>query len=82
MNPNKTSCDFQIRLPLPKMWVEELNLVAKSQFTNRLSIIRAFIRSKLDEELQKLIAYQEAEEQRNRAKIFTDEKLKQRQEWK
>lgn len=81
MNPNKTSCDFQIRLPLPKQWVEELNTVAKSQFTTRLNIIRAFIRAKLDEEMKRLIAYQETEEERQRAKKFTDERLKRMEEW-
>ena len=81
MTPNE-SCDYQIRLPLPKQWVEELNTIAKSQFTTRLTIIRAFIRAKLDEEMQRLVAYQQSEEERQRAKQFTDAKLKQRDEWK
>jgi len=46
-----------------------------------LNIIRAFIRAKLDEEMSRLIAYQENEEQRQRAKKFTDERLKRMEEW-
>ena len=44
----------QIRLLVPKEWVQELDTLAKSRFLTRLGLIRFYLRSQMDQDLQQL----------------------------
>jgi hypothetical protein len=44
----------QIRLLVPKAWVQELDTLAKSRFLTRLGLIRFYLRSQMDQDLQQL----------------------------
>ena len=44
----------QIRLLVPKDWVQELDTLAKSRFLTRLGLIRFYLRSQMDQDLQQL----------------------------
>ena len=44
----------QIRLLVPKAWVQELDTLAKSRFLTRLGLIRFYLRIQMDQDLQQL----------------------------
>jgi hypothetical protein len=44
----------QIRLLVPKAWVQELDTLAKSRFLTRLGLIRFYLRCQMDQDLQQL----------------------------
>ena len=54
MPKRKPICDSQIRLLLPSKWVEELDAIAASRHITRLALIRGYLRSRLDHDLQNL----------------------------
>lgn len=62
MSKQKTKT-AQIRLLLPAEWIPELDNLAASRFLNRLSLIRFFLRSKMDEELATLAEHFKKTEQ-------------------
>ncbi len=53
----------QIRLLLPEDWIPELDNLAASRFSNRLQLIRFYLRSKMDEELANLAEHFKQTEQ-------------------
>ena len=68
--PNETNI-AQVRLLIPQDWLDELTSLAKGRLVSRLSLIRTFLRSQMDEELRQLEEHF-AERERQRA---TKEKL-------
>jgi len=52
----------QIRLLVPKDWVQELDTLAASRYLTRLGLIRFYLRNQMDHDLQQL---SEAIEERN-----------------
>ena len=58
-------CDAQLRLTLPNSWIEELDTIAASRHLSRLALIRGYLRSRIDQDLEKLAAHWGIE-QRNR----------------
>ena len=57
MPKRKPICDAQIRLLLPSKWVEELDAIANSRNITRLALIRGYLRSRIDHDLQNLAKY-------------------------
>lgn len=55
----------QIRLLVPKEWVQELDTLAASRFLTRLGLIRFYLRSQMDQDLNQ---YSEMTEQRRSLK--------------
>lgn len=53
----------QLRLLLPEAWIPELDNLAASRFSNRLQLIRFYLRSKMDEELANLAEHFKKTEQ-------------------
>jgi len=53
-NKGKPVCDAQIRLLLPRKWVDELDTIAASRHLSRLGLIRGYLRSRIDHDLNKL----------------------------
>jgi|GEM_PF-1887502 len=44
----------QIRLLVPKEWVQELDTLAASRFLTRLGLIRFYLRNQMDQDLSQL----------------------------
>ena len=40
----------QLLLLLPSEWIEELNVLAKSRYISRLSLIRSYLRQQMDKD--------------------------------
>lgn len=66
-NLNNTNI-AQIRLLIPKEWLDELTSLAKGRYMSRLSLIRTYLRNQMDEELRQLEDHFAARE-RQRATI-------------
>lgn len=68
----------QILLLLPSDWVSQLDALAESRFTTRLSLIRRFLRIQMDSELTQLSAHFQQLQQQNRTceqlRSFLDER--------
>jgi len=50
----KPLCDAQIRLTLPRSWIEELDTIAASRHMTRLALIRGYLRSRINKDLENL----------------------------
>ena len=69
--PIKTNV-AQVRLLLPQDWLDELTSIAKSRFVSRLSLIRTYLRSQIDEELRQLEEHFAARERQRITKVHLD----------
>ena len=72
MNNQKSINDAQLRLLLPRYWIDELDAIAREQFTTRLALIRQYLREKIDQDLSDLNEIIARREQINRAKSKVD----------
>ena len=72
MNSQRQKNDAQLLLLLPSDWVGELDTIAKEHFQSRLSLIREYIRERMDEDLCELDEKIAQREQVKRAKSKVD----------
>ena len=54
MNTEQKTPIAQVRLLLPENWIEELDAIARSRFISRLSLIRHYLRTHIDRDLESL----------------------------
>lgn len=62
----------QLRLILPDDWIPELDTLARSRATTRLGLIRFYLRTKIDEDLNHYQEFLVAQEARRRTKSKLD----------
>lgn len=62
----------QLRLLLDPSWVPELDTLARARSTTRLSLIRYFLRLKMDEELDSYTEFVKARQTRGRTRAQLD----------
>lgn len=51
MSFQKPINNSQLRLLLPKEWIDELDSIAREHFKTRLALIRQYLREKIDQDL-------------------------------
>ena len=71
----------QIRLLIDPQWIKELDAIAASRHISRLSLIRAYLREKIDQELSQLTEHFRQRDQLQRTRKRLEQHLED-QEWK
>ncbi len=70
----------QIRLLIPRQWVQELDTLAATRFVTRLGLIRLFLRARIDQELAQANEQSKLREKNRQTKArldsWLDDKLK------
>ena len=67
------SNDFQLRLLLPREWVDELNTLAKAKYKSRLSLIRQYLRTQIDRDFLELNEFQNNRQNIRQARAKTEQ---------
>ena len=44
----------QVRLIIPREWINQLDIIARSRFSSRMAVLRSYIRAQLDRDLANL----------------------------
>ena len=85
MNQNSKSTNpnnFQLRLLIPREWVEELNILAKAKFRSRLALLRQYIRTEIDLDFTELNEFHNNRHNLRQAKAKTEQWIKDLEEKK
>ena len=51
---DKKRNDFQVRLLIPREWVEQLDAIAAAKYLSRLALIRGYLKNRMDRDLKRL----------------------------